>query len=340
MGDDDAQADARQGRPAPGGEPAEPAEGVEAAESRDGEADRSEDGGPLRTGRHPDRRPSKRAVTLVAIPIIALIVCTNIGDATAPTLVDTHPAWLIALNPRNRNLVLVTNYLDAWAYYGVATARLLASDPLFFLLGWWYGDAAISWMEKRTRTWGTSLRRAEGWFSKAAYPLIFAAPNQYICLFAGAAGMPVAAFFAVNIAGTIFRLYLIRRFGGVFEGPLDGIVEWIGDNRGPLLVVTVALTLGSFLFEARRGETEVSAIANLDDELEAEADRLEAEADRLDADAAPGVAPGSGGPPPPTAADLTAEPVNRANVHGRGTNDADRRAAGPAAEPPPGGPGS
>jgi membrane protein DedA with SNARE-associated domain len=312
MGDDDAQADATQGRPDAGGQPAEPAEDVEAAgavereggeEHAGGEAVEGEDGGRLRTGRHPDRRPSKRAVTLVAIPIIALIVCTNIGDATAPTLVDTHPAWLIALNPRNRNLVLVTNYLDAWTYYGIATARLLASDPLFFLLGWWYGDAAITWMEKRTRTWGKSLRRAEGWFSKAAYPLIFLAPNQYICLFAGAAGMPVAAFFAVNIAGTMFRLYLIRRFGGVFEGPLDGIVEWIGDNRVPLLVLTVTLTVASLLFEARRGETEVSAIANLDDELEAEADRLDTDTQPEAAppqDAAP-EAPGAGRPatPPP-----------------------------------------
>ncbi len=224
------------------------------------------------TAGRPDRRPSKRAVTVVAIPIIALIVCTNIGDATAPTLVDTHPAWLVALNPRNRNLVLVTNQLDAWAYYGIATARLLASDPLFFLLGWWYGDAAITWMEKRTRTWGKSLRKAESWFSKAAYPLIFVAPNQYICLFAGAAGMPVGAFFAVNIAGTLTRLYLIRKFGTVAEGPLDSIVDWIGDHRAPLLVLTVGITVLSILLEARRGETEVSAIAHLDDELEAEAD--------------------------------------------------------------------
>lgn len=288
MGDDDSQADAAQGRPDARGVPAEPADGVDAVAAAE-----DDDGGALRTGRHPDRRPSKRAVTLVAIPIIVLIICTNIGDAAAPTLVDTHPAWLIALNPRNRNLVLVTNYLDAWTYYGIATARLLASDPLFFLLGWWYGDAAITWMEKRTRTWGRSLRRAEGWFSKAAYPLIFLAPNQYICLFAGAAGMPVAAFFAVNIAGTVFRLYLIRRFGGVFEGPLDGIVEWIGDNRVPLLVLTVTLTAASLLFEARRGETEVSAIANLDDELEAEADRLDA--GTQPEDAVPG-APAADGP--------------------------------------------
>lgn len=228
------------------------------------------------TAGRPDRRPSKRAVTLVAAPIIALIVCTNVGDAMAPTLVDTHPALLIALNPRNRNLVLVTNSLDPLSYYGIATVRLLLSDPLFFLLGWWYGDAAITWMERRTRTWGKSLRKAEGWFSKAAYPLIFVAPNQYICLFAGAAGMPVGAFFAVNIAGTVTRLYIIRRFGDVFEGPLDNIVEWIGEHRGPLLVITVLLTVLSFVFEARKGETEVSSIARLDDELEATAAELDA----------------------------------------------------------------
>ena len=30
--------------------------------------------------------------------------------------------------------------------------RLLISDPLFFLLGYWYGDAAVKWMERRTKT--------------------------------------------------------------------------------------------------------------------------------------------------------------------------------------------
>jgi membrane protein DedA with SNARE-associated domain len=261
----------------------------------------------------PDRRPSRRAVTIVAIPIIVLIVCTNIGDATAPTLVDTHPAWLVALNPRNRNLVLVTNYLDPWTYYGIATARLLASDPFFFLLGWWYGDAAITWMEKRTRTWGKSLRKAEGWFSKAAYPLIFVAPNQYICLFAGAAGMPVGAFFAVNIAGTMARLYLIRRFGTVAEEPLDSIVEWIGDNRAPLLVLTVGLTVLSIVLEARKGETEVEAIVHLDDELEAEAD---AAAAARQAEAAPSPDAGTTGP-------ATAEGADGSEGPGGGEGAAD-----------------
>jgi membrane protein DedA with SNARE-associated domain len=149
------------------------------------------------------------------------------------------------------------------------------SDPLFFLLGYWYGDAAVTWMERRTKTWGQLLRQIEQWFGKAAYPLIFIAPNNYICLFAGAAGMPLRAFFAVNIAGTITRLWLIRLVGETFESPLDDLVGWIGDNRIPLLIASVALVIASIILEARHGETEVEALARLDEELEQTAEELE-----------------------------------------------------------------
>ena len=213
-------------------------------------------------------RPSRRAVTLVTVPLVALVIAGYIGDALAPTLVDTHPAWLIALNARNRNLALVTNHLDPWSYYGIGTVRLVLSDPLFFLLGYWYGDAAVAWMERRTKTWGQMLRQIEGWFGKAAYPLVFFAPNNPICLFAGAAGMPIKAFFAVNLAGTVFRLWLVRRFGEAFEGPLDDVVGWIGDNRGILLVVSIGLVILSIALEAKGGETEISALAHIDEEID------------------------------------------------------------------------
>lgn len=221
-------------------------------------------------------RPSRRMLTLVGVPLAAMVVMGYIGDALAPDLVTSHPAWLIALNARNRNLVLVTNSLDAWTFYGIGIVRLMVSDPLFFLLGLWYGDAAVAWMERRTKTWGQLLRQIEGWFGKAAYPLIFLAPNNFICLFAGAAGIGVRSFLVVNFAGTVFRLWLIRRFGEAFEGPLDDVVGWIGDNRAILLPITIGLVLLSIALEAKRGETEVTALAHLDDELPAEA---EAQAD-------------------------------------------------------------
>jgi len=237
--------------------------------------DRVDDDSTNGDSEEPRKRPSRRTVTLIVAPIIILVICGWIGDASAAYLVDHHPVWLIALNARNRNLLLVTNYVDSAPYYIVGTIRLLLSDPLFYILGYLYGDAGVKWMESKAPTYGKLLRSAERFFSIAAYPLVFLAPNNFICLFAGAAGMPLRAFFAVNVAGTVFRLWLIRRFGEAFDGPIDDVVGWIGDNRGILLVISIALVLLSVALEAKRGETEVSALAHLDDELEEIDDELD-----------------------------------------------------------------
>src|SRR5918994_90047 len=228
MGDDAAQP-----APAPGGhhgdgEAAVPDDGATAGGTTDADGtDAAAEVAARAPGR--GRRPSRRTLTVIAVPIAVMVVCRMIGDA------------------------------------------------------------AITWMERRTRTWGSTLRSAEGWFAKASYPIVFAAPNEYICLFAGAAGMPVAAFLVLNVTGTLTRLYLVRRFGDAFDGPIDGIVEWIGDHRVPVLVVTIGVAVGSFLLEARKGETEVGSIAHLDEELEAAAAEVEAKQSRP-SDAEPGPA--------------------------------------------------
>lgn len=225
-----------------------------------------------------DRRPSRTMPTLVAAPIVALIVAANVGDAIAPALVDTHPNWLIALSARNRNMVLVTNEIDAWSFYGIGVVRQFMAEPLFFLLGYWYGDAAVRWMERRTKTWGTMMRRFEQGFGKLAYPLVFAVTNNVISLLAGASRMSMRAFIAVGLAGTVTRLVLIRIFGEVFESPLDSVVDWIGDNRIPLLVVTVGLVILSLATEWKRGEADPT-LSQLDEESRAE-DEAEAAGDR------------------------------------------------------------
>jgi membrane protein DedA with SNARE-associated domain len=209
-------------------------------------------------------------LALLTIPIVGLIVLSNVGPALAPTLVDEHPLLLLALNSQNRNLILTTNQLDTWSYYLVGTARLLVSDPLFFLLGYWYGDSALEWMERRTKSFGSTLRQWERGFRRASYPLVFLAPNQWICLFAGAAGMEVGGFFAVNLAGTIGRLYLIRRLGDAFEKPIDGILDWISDHRGPLLVGSIALTLIYAVVELRGGGPGLGELEDIAEEADAE----------------------------------------------------------------------
>ena len=80
--------------------------------------------------------------------------------------------------------------------------------------------------------------------------------------------MPVKAFFAVNIAGTVARLWLVRRFGEAFEAPIDDVVGWIGEYRLPLLALSISLVVLSIFLEAKKGETEVESLAHLEEELE------------------------------------------------------------------------
>ena len=211
----------------------------------------------------PAGRPDRSRVVLVVIPIVALIVAGYTGDALTTTLADKHPLLLVLLNARSRILVLTTNQLDAVTYYLAAGLRLMASDPLFYLLGRWYGDAMVVWVEKRSKTFGEQVRLYERAFAKAAYPLVFVAPNPYICLFAGASGMKVGSFLTLNVAGTVARLYLIRRLGEAFDEPIQAVLGFFSDYRLPLFILSVALMALVLWSDRRKGKDEIGSMLDL-----------------------------------------------------------------------------
>ena len=223
---------------------------------------------------HPAGRPNRSRVALVVAPIVALIVAAYVGDALTTTWADRHPLWLVLLNARSRVLVLTTNQLDTVTYYVAASLRLLASDPLFYLLGRWYGDAMIVWVEKRSKTFGEQIRLYERAFAKAAYPLVFIMPNPYICVFAGASGMRLGAFFTLNIAGTVARLYLIRVVGEAFDEPIQAVLRFFARYRVPLFVISTALVVFIIWNDRRQGKDEIGSMLDLaehpPDEPEAE----------------------------------------------------------------------
>ena len=208
-------------------------------------------------------KPSRKTLAVVVTPIVALIAAAYVGDALTTTWAERHPLLLVLLNARSRILILTTNQLSPVAYYVAGTLRLLSSDPLFFLLGLWYGDAMVVWVEKRSKTFGEQIRLYEKAFTKAAYPLVFIAPNAYICLFAGASGMPVAPFFVVNIAGTLVRLYLIRRLGEAFDRPIKSVLRFFDRYRLPLLVASIALVVYVLWTDRRQGKDEIGTILDL-----------------------------------------------------------------------------
>ena len=199
-------------------------------------------------------------------PVIFLVICSNVANLMWATLHEDHPLLLIALSSINRYLILVSGELDALSYYGVGTMRLLVSDPLFFLLGYWYGDRALEWMDARAPNYGPMLRRFQRLFGRAAWPLVAIAPNNFICLFAGAAGMRVSVFFAVNLAGTLGRLYLIRVLGDAFSSPIDEVREFITEYRWWFLGLSAVAVAWSLRNEFSTGG-EIDQLRHLDEEL-------------------------------------------------------------------------
>ena len=246
-----------------------------------------------------DARLRRRRLTFILVPIVGLVIAANVGVALSPTLAVDHPLLLIALSSTNRHLALVSNELDALSYYSVGFARLLLSDPLFYLLGYWYGEAALSWMDRKTGRTGEFIRKVERLFGKAAYVLVFAAPNNYICLFAGAARMPPPAFFAVNAAGTLVRLFLIRRVGEAFESPIDRFLDFLRDYQMPLTIATIALVVVQVVLDRQRGTSELEGIRQLEDEIEDEIERTERTGETEHLRRIEGVADGAGDEPAP-----------------------------------------
>ncbi|MGK2959178.1 MAG: hypothetical protein ACSLFB_12455 [Acidimicrobiales bacterium] len=216
-----------------------------------------------------DQARRRRRLIMLLVPIGILVIGAQIGQAFVAKLAVEHPLLLIALDPRNRHMILASGRLDTISYFLVGTGRLLLSDPLFYLLGFWYGETAISWMNRRGGSIGQALKQAEWAFSKAMYPMLFVLPNNYICLFAGAQRMSPATFLSINIAGTITRLILIRQIGSVLEEPLKDLLGFFKEYQLQLTILGVSAIGLQIAYDRFRGTGEIEALAELEHEIEA-----------------------------------------------------------------------
>ena len=216
--------------------------------------------------------PLRRRLALLVAPILVMIACGYVADALWPSLVQEHPLWLLGLAPRNRYVVLVVGRLDVWSYYLVGTVRLLLPDPFFFAIGWFYGPAALRWMEQRTPTVSSIMRRLEKWFARFGHPLVLLVPNNYVCLIAGAARMSPWVFAVLNVIGTVGRLLFLQIIGDVFSGPIDSVLGWVADYRIPLLVVSIVIVLFTVSGELRRGRKDMAGLQELEHSTDAGAE--------------------------------------------------------------------
>jgi len=218
--------------------------------------------------RDPERpKPSRRTLILLVTPIVVLTIAGTIGNAFIPTLAADHPLLLIMLDARNRQLVLA-RHVALPAFFTVAIVRRMLSDPLFFLLGRFYGDSAVRWLEKKGGG-GSLVTFTERLFHKkwASYPMVFLFPGAVVCALAGATGMGAGAFMFLNLAGTIAAVAALRLFSDAVASPVEAVIQFFDRHKVATTTVTVLLVVLSLVLSRLQGKLEMSSVEELEKEL-------------------------------------------------------------------------
>lgn len=216
----------------------------------------------------PRPTPSRRTLVLLVAPIVGLVIASTIGNAIWPTLLRKHPLLLIALDGRNRYLVLASTKVSVVPFMVVGFLRRVASDPLFFALGFLYGDRAVRWVEKRFAPDTNLVEWMERNFSRLAPPLVFFFPGNLVCVLAGASGMNPVFFAVLNVSGTVGILFVLYQFGDVFHGPVSAVTGFFDRNFKVFTAISIVATLYWLWDQRRRGKSEVVSLADAERELE------------------------------------------------------------------------
>lgn len=249
------------------------------AERGDGERGEGDGAGPEpghEVGDDEDTRPrlSRRRLSLILAPIIVLAVVGTVATALTPTLAAKHPLLLILLEARNRNLILARR-VDFVPFLLVATFRRTLTDPLYYLLGYYYGDAAVRWLEVKAGM-GSYARLMERIFKKAAYPAVFLFPGAIVCAMAGVIRMRFRVFLALNLSGTLAAVVLLKLTGDAFASPVEAIIRFFDRN----LVTTTAVTIALVVLSVVLGRMEARmSIKEAEEELERAAAEEERDGD-------------------------------------------------------------
>ncbi len=212
---------------------------------------------------------------ILLTPIVILAVLGTVADIIGPGLITERPLLQMFLNPRNRYLLLASPQVDTVSFFVVGFFRLVLTDPLFYLLGVQYGDAALRWAERKLDDDVGFIRTAERFFSRFGSAIILIAPSGYLCLLAGATGMRPRRFILLNVTGTIGRLVLFRVLGETFKDELLDVLGFI--QRYQWWLIGLSLVVVAIQSRRKASKGTLRPPGELGEEIEAVEEELAAE---------------------------------------------------------------
>lgn len=199
---------------------------------------------------------SRRKLVLLVAPIVVLAIVGTVTTALTPALAAKHPLLLIILEARNRNLILARE-VDLIPFVLAATFRRLLTDPLYYLLGYYYGDAAVRWLEVKAGLQDYA-RLMERLFRRAAFPAVFFFPGAVVCALAGVVRMRFRVFLALNVAGTLTAVLALKAFGEVVASPVEALVGFFERNIVATTTISIVLVTLSVILGRVQGKTDMS----------------------------------------------------------------------------------
>ena len=213
-------------------------------------------------------QPSRRTLVLLVTPIVVLITVGTIANASMFYLIEHHPLVLISLEARNRNLLLVADKVSLLPFLTVGVVRRMLSDPLFFLLGHFYGDNALRWAEKRLGGGDVLVKLTEDWFRRASGVMVFVFPGALVCVLAGVSRMRIRTFVVLNFLGTVTMVVVLRLFAHALKGPINAFQDFNSRNFKWLTAISVVAVLAYVLVQRKNGTGELESFRGIEEELE------------------------------------------------------------------------
>lgn len=201
---------------------------------------------------------SANARRFVLIASGTLFVLGTIGSNLGPAWVDEHPAAVLALSSRNRNLFGSVPYIDIIPYALIGFSRIFVAGMALFFLGRWYGERAIAWTEKQAG----ELPALYHWFARAMdragglVVVVFCASNL-VWMMAGHRRMNPARYGALLAVGIAIRLVVLWAGGQAFEDQIRSFLSWIEDYQWYVVGGLFALSIAQSARKAKRDISEV-----------------------------------------------------------------------------------
>jgi len=166
-----------------------------------------------------------------------------LGLALSPLLLRERPLLLVLINPTTSILLLVSARVETLPFVILATARRFAFHIVFFLIGRWYAERAVRWMEEHSGGPQPLLGFVERAFARAGWLVILVWPGPLPSVLAGSGRMVPALFVALDLTATLVSVLITRAAANAAANPLEVVLRFADRNADRLTILFIVLVV-------------------------------------------------------------------------------------------------